>query len=266
MTRIATILCSIDLDSNSANALDYAGYFGRQSNARVVVLHVVPITLNPEDAPMYAELYQPKAEEARQKIGELAHRHLRDVKYEIRTEIGQPWTVIVDMAARLPADLLVMSTHRRRFARFLLGSVAEKVMREVLCPVLTVKNLESDRFSVGQWMSANPVTVAPGDPIVVAQRLMHEGNFRTLPVVKAGKLIGIVTDRDLRTVGPNADHVTVEQAMTRDLFTITAETSVFEASRLLGERKVGALPVMQDAQLIGILSTEDLLKAFAEIR
>ncbi len=259
------ILCPVDIDSNGISALDCAALVARQNNAEVVVLHVIAIALSAENAPFYTDLYKPKADEIRQKLTDLARKHLRDVSHQVRVEIGHPPTVIVDTAARLPADLLVMASHRRRFSRLLLGSVAETVMREVECPVLTVKNLRSDRFSVAHWMTAQPVTISPNDPITLAHKLMQEGNFRSLPVVGGGRLIGMITDRDVRSAMGKSETLTVDEVMSRDLITVTSNTSIFDASRLLVERRIGAVPVIEDGQFIGIISTDDLIKAFAEV-
>ncbi len=259
------ILCAIDLDSIGDRALDYAALIARQSEAHVVVLHVIPITLSPENAPLYTDLYKPQADDMRLKLTDLGRRHLGDVSHEVRVELGHPPTVIVDTAARLPADLIVMASHRRKFSRFLLGSVAETVMREVQCPVLTVKNPRIDRLAVAHWMTAHPVTVTPSDSLYAAHSLMERGNFRSLPVVSKGQLVGIVTDRDVRSSIDRADKQSVEQAMSKDLITIASNASIFDASRLLARRKIGALPVVEDAQFVGIISTDDLLRAFAEL-
>jgi len=264
--KFAKILCPVDLDANAATALDHAALLARQSAGEVVVLHVIATRPGLEEDPTFAELRKPNEDEVRVKLGELARRRLRDVIHEVRVEAGNPSAVIVDVARRLPADLVVIATHRSGFSRSALGSVAERVVHGAQYPVLIVKNAKSDRFSVAQWMTVNPVTVEPDAPLPVARRLMHEGNFRTLPVVSRGQLVGIITDRDLRIALERSEKLTVEQAMTWDLFTVTADTSIFDASRLLAERKVGALPVVEKGQLIGVISTEDLLKAFVEVR
>ncbi|MGC2495269.1 universal stress protein [Candidatus Binatus sp.] len=70
----------------------------------------------------------------------MAKQHLADVKYEILDEMGEPGNVIPDIAAKLPADLIVMVTHGRRgLARLIEGSIAEKVLRNAPCPVLAVR-------------------------------------------------------------------------------------------------------------------------------
>ena len=260
------ILCPIDLDPNGLAALDYAEDLAKLHDADVIILHVINVALDPKSAPMYAQEFEPQAAEIRAKLNEMGRKHLRDVRHEARVELGEPASVIIDVARSLPADLLIMPSHRRRFSRFFLGSIAETVMNGVECPVLTVKNRKSDRLSVAAWMSADPVTVSPDAPLTEAQRLMREGNFRTLPVVVNGKLVGVITDRDVRSASAHLEDMKVAQAMSADLVTIAPDTSILEASKHLAEHKHGALPVIEDGRFIGIISTEDLLKAFAEVR
>jgi CBS domain-containing protein len=71
-------------------------------------------------------------------------------------------------------------------------------MREIHCPVLTGKNVRSDEFAVAEWMTPRPVTVSPDGALKSSQLRMGDGGFRSIPVVDDGKLVGIVTDRDLR--------------------------------------------------------------------
>jgi acetoin utilization protein AcuB len=260
------ILCAVDLDEGVPAALDLARRVAHESDSEVVVLHVVPIVFAPEEAPLYADLYKSKAEDAHRKIADMVRKHLRGVKNEIRAEVGHPATVIVKLAKELPADLLVMTTHRRKFSRFFLGSIAEPVMREVQCPVLTAKNPRPDRLGVAQWMTALPVIASPNDTLAAVSSRMREGGFRSVPVVSEGKLLGIITDRDL---GPHLDHMEslkVEKAMNRDLTSLTPDTSILDASLLLSEHRIGALPVVEDGQVVGIISTTDLLKAFTELQ
>jgi acetoin utilization protein AcuB len=93
---------------------------------------------------------------------------------------------------------------------------------------------------------------------------MHAGNFRSMPVLDGGQLAGIITDRDLRQHANELEALPVRAAITSDVLTVTLETPAREAGRLLRERKVGALPVMEDGKLVGIVTGTDLLGAFIE--
>ena len=166
---------------------------------------------------------------------------------------------------RLGADVVVMATHGRRgFSRFFLGSVAEMVLRESTCPVLTVQGPLTNRELVGHWMTHSPLAASPNEKLSSVQARMQEGSFRSMPVLDGGKLVGIVSDRDLRQHTADLENTEARSAMTTEVLTVTPETAAREAARLLRERKVGALPVMQDGELVGIVTGTDLLGAFIE--
>ena len=134
---------------------------------------------------------------------------------------------------------------------------------------------------VSETMNTNLVSIAPETKLSEVRTLMKENNFRHLPVVdKDGKLIGIVTDRDMRDASPSSllseeeyqstlDRVmqhTVSEIMTKDPLTISVYFTLQDTLMVMGSRKVGALPVVdEDGYLKGIMSTRDLLKAFVNV-
>ena len=121
------------------------------------------------------------------------------------------------------------------------------------------KNIDD---SVAKWMSSNVVTARPDEPLSAARKRMDDGDFRSLPVVEQERLIGIITDRDLRSHGEHPERATVESAMSELPVTVTPATPLREAARLLFERKIGALPVLEDGRLVGLITTQDILWAF----
>ena len=110
-------------------------------------------------------------------------------------------------------------------------------------------------------MTPNPVHVTPNDTLATARALMDPGDFRCLPVVEGGKLVGIITDRDIRKNWDSLDSTNVVVAMTKELVCISPDDSVNEAVRSLLAYKVGGLPVMSKDKLVGIITTTDILKA-----
>ena len=125
------ILCPIDFDENSLNALETATRFARQNDGVVVALHVVPLIIPPTGIPVYVDMYKGQEEVSRNKLDEIARKHLAGVKYELLTDMGDPAGIILRTERKTGADLVVMATHGRRgFARFFLGSVAELVLRD----------------------------------------------------------------------------------------------------------------------------------------
>lgn len=118
---------------------------------------------------------------------------------------------------------------------------------------------------VGRHMSKNPQTVTPDDYLAAARIKMQTGKFRALPVVSDGKLLGIITDRDLRQHLGYLDRTEVNAVMTRGVVTVTPQTTLEEAAEILLKRKIGALAVVEDGELVGIITTSDILKGFLEV-
>jgi nucleotide-binding universal stress UspA family protein len=132
-----SILVPVDFDQSSLKALELAANIARQNNGKVFVLHIVPVDIDVSGMPQYAELITRQEGLDREKLTPLAKPYLGDVPWEILDDMGPPADVIVNVAQRLPADLIVMVTHGRRgLARLVEGSIAEKVLRRTPCPVL----------------------------------------------------------------------------------------------------------------------------------
>jgi CBS domain-containing protein len=124
-------------------------------------------------------------------------------------------------------------------------------------------------------MQAHVVTVSPDTSLAQAQRLMQDNRIRHLPVVSGTKLVGIVTDRDLRNASPSQattltkgeindqmDTTPIETCMTRDVVVISPEDPVVEGARRLLAGTFGCLPVVEHGQLVGIITDIDLLRGF----
>jgi acetoin utilization protein AcuB len=94
---------------------------------------------------------------------------------------------------------------------------------------------------------------------------MHKGGFRRLPVVQDGKLIGIITDRDLREHAGLLERTRVSAAMTKDLLTVTPRATLEQAAKLMLSHKISGLPVTDAGKLVGIITTSDILQAFLDI-
>ena len=126
-------------------------------------------------------------------------------------------------------------------------------------------------------MSAPPFTISSEDSLENAIDLIHKHNIRELPVVDHGKLIGIVTDRDLREIAPSypifrdqqeirryLKTLKVASAMTVDPLVVSPDTPLVEAARLLLTYRIGSLPVVEKERLVGMISVSDLLKDFID--
>ncbi len=135
-----------------------------------------------------------------------------------------------------------------------------------------------DKWSVGQWMTPNPQWVAPETSVRTAFLKMRTEGYRHLPVVEGDKLVGMVTDRDLRrpdlTDEPEGWHdfynldadYEVRHVMTSRVESMTPSDGLEKALNLLIERRFGAAPVIDKrGSMIGILTTFDLMRAFQSV-
>ncbi len=102
---------------------------------------------------------------------------------------------------------------------------------------------------IRRWMTKNPATVSPIDTLLEAQRKMDEGNFRRLPVVEDGRVIAIITDRDLRQHAGQLEHTRVNGVMVRPVVTVEPNMLLDQAANLLMKHKVGGLPVVDRGKL-----------------
>ncbi len=115
---------------------------------------------------------------------------------------------------------------------------------------------------VGRHMTRGPVTVTPTDTLATAQEKMQRGGFHRLPVVAEGRLVGIITDRDLRQHLPYLDKTKLTAAMIETVLTVTPGDTLEAATELMLDRKIGGLPVLEGDKLVGIITTSDVLKAY----
>ncbi|RME20048.1 MAG: CBS domain-containing protein [Deltaproteobacteria bacterium] len=128
------------------------------------------------------------------------------------------------------------------------------------------------RLSVKDIMSTNLVTLDRSESLDIAEKAMSYGRIRHLPVVENGRLVGLVTHRDilraqissLAGVSPSERDeietmVPVEKIMQRDVRTVTPDTPVLEAARIIRRNKIGCLPVVEDGRLVGIVTEADFI-------
>ncbi|HEX2932920.1 MAG TPA: CBS domain-containing protein [Candidatus Binatia bacterium] len=114
-------------------------------------------------------------------------------------------------------------------------------------------------------MTKQPVTVGPEDLLIDAFGKMKTGGFRRLPVIESGKVIGIITDRDLRAHRGYWEHTKVNGVMTEKVFTVGLDTTLEEAAQIMLQKQIGGLPVVDDKRLVGIISASDVLSAFLDL-
>ncbi len=129
-------------------------------------------------------------------------------------------------------------------------------------------------------MSSEPITITPDTPFQEALKLMREHRFRRLPVVdKHGKLVGIVSERDLLYASPSPatslsvwelnyllSKLQVREIMTENVITTTPDAPIEDAARLIVDNKIGGLPVVDEQNhVVGVITETDIFKTFVEM-
>ena len=129
---------------------------------------------------------------------------------------------------------------------------------------------------VRELMTAKPITVDPQTPMLEARQRMVEKRIRHLVVVKNARVVGIVTDRDIRLNLPSPAtslsvweinyllaQLTVGGVMSRAVMVVDPDRPVAEAARIMIDHKIGALPVVDEGRLVGIITESDFVRAMA---
>ena len=131
---------------------------------------------------------------------------------------------------------------------------------------------------VGERMSSPVISVSPETPIHDALVMFKKEHIRRAPVIKDGKLLGIVSERDLLNASPSPvtslsvwemnylmSKVTVKQVMTKKVKCLDANTPIEEAARLMADSKIGGMSVMRSGMIVGMITETDLFKIFLEL-
>lgn len=130
-------------------------------------------------------------------------------------------------------------------------------------------------MTVDEIMSRGVVTVSPDTVLMDIRKRLQEGGFHHLLVVEEGELLGVISDRDvLRAISPFLDTYTEEhrdvqtltqpasEVMGTDLITVAPDTEINEASNRLLDHGISSLPVVEGNELVGIVTTKDLLNHY----
>ncbi len=131
---------------------------------------------------------------------------------------------------------------------------------------------------VRKKMKKDLITITKEERMTTAKKILKEKGIRHLPVVDGKKLVGLVSNMDIRKAEASPatsleirelhyllDKLTVGEIMTRNVITISPDISVEEATTLLHDNKIGCLPVVEDGNLVGILTENDVMEILIEV-
>ena len=131
---------------------------------------------------------------------------------------------------------------------------------------------------VGERMSRPVISVSPDTPINDALAMFRKEHIRRAPVMKDGKMVGIVSEGDLLNASPSSattlsmwelnyliSKVTVKNVMTKKVVTLDQDTPIEEAARLMADTKIGGMPVMSSGKVVGMITETDLFKILLEL-
>jgi acetoin utilization protein AcuB len=128
---------------------------------------------------------------------------------------------------------------------------------------------------VGERMTRPVLFVAPDMPVQDALAQMRKERVSRYPVMKKGKLVGIVSEDDLLNASPSdatslsvweinylLSKITVERVMTKEVVTVTEDTPIEEAARLMADHRIGGIPVLRGEDVVGIITQTDIFRIF----
>ena len=117
---------------------------------------------------------------------------------------------------------------------------------------------------IRRWMTKNPITIEPGRTLAEAKSKMDSGNFRRLPVMENGQLVGIITDRDVRQCSGPREVTRVGEVMSTQLITAAPDMLLDQVASMFAKHKVGGFPVIERGKLVGIITAIDMMRAFGQ--
>ncbi len=127
----------------------------------------------------------------------------------------------------------------------------------------------SKTILIADHMTRSPITVDKTTSLAEALKIMEEHGFRHLPVVESDKLLGVVSERELRCLenmeGFNSAHCTVEDFTLGPTYAVAPDSPVREVARVMAERKLGSAVVVEGDKVVGMFTTIDALRVLASV-
>lgn len=133
----------------------------------------------------------------------------------------------------------------------------------------TSRNVVRRQTSIGELMTRCPITIGSDQKLAVAHKVMREHGLRHLPVLRAGRLVGVLTQRDLYFIesleGVDATIDTVTDAMTPDVYTVSPQDRVRDVARTMADKKYGCAVVVDGGTVAGIFTATDALRHLGDL-
>ena len=127
-------------------------------------------------------------------------------------------------------------------------------------------------------MMGSPVTLGPDDTLELASNVISLGRIRHIPVVEDGRLVGLVSERDLlgtaagrlfglkqKSKSALLKTVPIKDVMKKRVVTVAADTPIKDAAHLMADKKIGCVPVVDDRTLVGLVTTTNILRYVEEL-
>ena len=131
---------------------------------------------------------------------------------------------------------------------------------------------------VGDRMSRPVITVSPDDTVNDVLAMFNKEHIRRAPVMKSGKLVGVVSQTDLLNASPSkatslsiwesnylVSKLTIKNVMSKKVISVDADTPIEDAARIMADNKIGGMPVMNNGRVAGVITETDLFKVFLEL-
>jgi acetoin utilization protein AcuB len=131
---------------------------------------------------------------------------------------------------------------------------------------------------VGERMSRPVISVSPDSPINDVLAMFRKEHIRRAPVMKDGKLLGLVTENDLLNASPSTvttlsvwemhyliSKVKIKDVMSKKVISVNTDTPIEEAARIMADKKIGGVPVLNEGKVVGMITETDLFKIFLEL-
>ena len=123
--------------------------------------------------------------------------------------------------------------------------------------------------TIQKWMSTNPTTIDREATLERAHALMRGEHIRHLPIVEGGRLVGLVSQSDLRLIetlsGVDVEKVSAAEAMTQNPYAVSPDAKLDDVAAEMAERKIGSAVVVQNGKVVGMFSAIDALRALTEL-